>query len=79
MSDRALASPIVILTCGTKIVHGSFESITSYHAEGTGLLIIPFIVAHLMKFLRLDSPPHIAHNFGNQELIVKVKSMLPTK
>ena len=77
--DDAPASPIVVLTCGTKIVHGHFDSITSYHAEGTELLIIPFLAAHLMKFLNLDSPPQINHNCDNQELIVKVESMLPTK
>ena len=75
----APASPIIVLTCGTKIVHGHFDSITSYRAEGTGLLIIPFLVAHLMTFLDLESPPQINHKCDNQELIVKVKSMLSTK
>ena len=70
-TDGALASPIVVLTCGTEIVHGRFDSITSYCAKGTGQLITPFIVAHLMKFLSLDSPPQITHNCDNQELINK--------
>ena len=74
--DDAPASPFVVLTCGTKIVHGHFDSISSYHAEGTGLLIIPFLVAHLMTFLNLDSPPQINHNCDNQECIVKVESMI---
>ena len=41
--------------------------------------IIPFLVAHLMKFLNLDSLPQIHHNCDNQDQIIKVKSMLPTK
>ena len=52
---------------------------SSYRAEGTGLLIIPFLAAQLMKYLNLNSLPQINHNCDNQELIVKVKSMLPTK
>ena len=32
-----------------------------------------------MTFLNLDSPPRINHNCDNQELIVKVESMLPRK
>ena len=48
-------------------------------ALGTGLLIIPFLAAHLMTFLNLDSPLQVNNNCDNQELIVKVKSMLPTK
>ena len=55
----APASLIVVLTCGTKIVHGRFESISSYRAEGTGLLIIPFFAAQLMNYLNLSSPPQI--------------------
>ena len=77
--ENTPASPIVVLASGTKIVHGRFESITSYRAEGTGLLIIPFLVAQLTSFLNLESPPQINHNCDNQELIVKVNSMLPTK
>ena len=75
------ASPIDALTCGATIhvVHVRFDSITSYHAEGAGLLIIPFLAAHLMTFRNLDSLPQINHNCDNQELIVKVKSMLHTK
>ena len=72
-------SPIVVLTCRNKIVHGRFDSITSYRAECAGLLIISFLVAYLMTFLNLDSLPQIHHSCDNQELIVKVKSMLPTK
>ena len=72
--DDASASPIVVLTCGTKIVHGRFDSITSYRAEGTGLLTILFLAAHLMTFLNLDSPPIINHNCDNQELIFQVES-----
>ena len=78
-ADDAPASPIVVLTCETKIVHGHFDSITSYRAEGTGLLVILFLAAHLLTFLNLDSPPQINHNCDNQELIVKVKSILPPK
>ena len=77
--DDAPASSIVVLTCRTKIVHGHFDSTTSYGAVGTGLLIISFLVADLMKFLLLDSLPQINHNCDNQELIVKMESMLPTK
>ena len=73
----ATASPIVVLTCGTKIVHDHFDPIISYRAEGAGLLLILFLVAHLMTFLNLYSLPQINHNCGSQELIVKVKSMLP--
>ena len=75
----APASQIVVLTCGTKIVHGRFESMSSYQAEGTGLLIIPFLAAQLMNYLSLSSPPQINQNCDNQELIVKVNSMLPTR
>ena len=61
----AIASPIVILTCRTKIVHDHFDSITSYRAEAAGLLIIPFFAAQLMIFLNLDSLPQINHNCDN--------------
>merc|ERR1712127_459838 len=44
-----------------------------------GLLIIPFLAAKLQNYLNLVSLPQINHNCDNQELIVKVKSMLPTK
>ena len=45
--DGAPASPIVVLTCRTIIEYGCFDSITSYHAKGTGLVTIPFLAAHL--------------------------------
>ena len=38
---------IVVLRYGTKMVHGRFESITSYRTEGTRLLIIHFLAAQL--------------------------------
>ena len=63
----ATASPIVVLTCGTKTVHGCFDSIISYRAEGAGLLTIPFLEAHLMTFLNLDLTSQLHHNCDNQE------------
>ena len=61
--DDAPASPIVVLTCRTKIVHSRFDSITSYRAEGTGLLIIPFLAAHLLsdRLLRDDGFARICY------------------
>ena len=37
------------------------------------------IDSNLITFLNLDSPPQLNHKCDNQELIVKVKSMLPAK
>ena len=69
---------IFVLTCEIKIVHGRFESITSYYTKRHQAPDNSFScgIANVVPQIRLAVPTQFC---DYQELVSKVNSMLPTK
>ena len=68
-------SPIMILLAGTTLAHGRLSTLSSYRAEGSGALVIVYIMNQLKTFLHLHSPPKVTHNCDNQGLVKQVNRL----
>ena len=57
---------------------GRLSTLSSYRAEGTGALVIVYLMARLYTYLNLPSPPTVTHFCDNKGLVHKVKHLKST-
>ena len=73
--DTIDGCPIVSLLAGTTLAHGRLSTLTSYRSEGTGALVIVYLLNRLTAYLRLPSPPSVKHYCDNQGLVLQVNRL----
>jgi len=67
--------PIMALLAGTTLAHGRLSKLSSYWSEGTGALVIVYLLNQLTAYLQLPLPPAIIHYCDNQGLVQQVDKL----